>query len=155
MTIDCAFYGFLATDADQRTSQAGKQWVRLRIGVGKDDDLQWVSVAVFGKAAETAGALKKQDRVYIEGSIRLDNWTGNDEAERHGLSVAAFKCEATHRIGRNRIRNQETANAPIAEDTVPSRFWRGDPAPPSVLSDGRPHGWADPVVDAVDSRSGR
>jgi|SRR6516165_5581318 len=92
------------------------------LAIGKDDDLQWVSVAVFGKAAETAGALKKQDRVYIEGSIRLDNWTGKDGAERHGLSVAAFKCEATHRIGRNRIRNQETANAPIAEDTVPSRF---------------------------------
>ena len=49
--IDCAFYGFCAADAEPRTSQAGKQWVRLRVGVGKDDAVQWVSVAVFGKAA--------------------------------------------------------------------------------------------------------
>jgi len=27
MSIECAFYGFLARDADARTSQAGKPWV--------------------------------------------------------------------------------------------------------------------------------
>jgi len=58
-TIDCAFHGFLAADAERRTSQAGKPWVRMRVGVGKDDAVQWVSVACFGKAAETAGELKK------------------------------------------------------------------------------------------------
>ena len=79
---------------------------RLRIGVGKDAAVQWVQVAVFGKAAETAGNLKKADRVYIEGSIKLDTWRGNDGTERHGLSVAAFKCEPTHRIGRNRSKNK-------------------------------------------------
>ena len=45
MTIDCAFFGFLAADADARTSKAGKPWVRLRVGVGRDDDVQWVNVA--------------------------------------------------------------------------------------------------------------
>ena len=68
----------------------------------KDDTLQWVSVAVFGKAAEKAAELKKSDRCYIEGTIKLDSWAGNDGTERHGLSVAAFKCEPTHRIGRKR-----------------------------------------------------
>ena len=102
MSIECAFYGFCSADAEVRTSQAGKRWVRLRVGVGKDDALQWVSVAVFGKAAEQAAGLKKSDRCYIEGTIKLDSWTGNDGSERHGLSVAAFKCEPTHRIGRNR-----------------------------------------------------
>jgi single-stranded DNA-binding protein len=100
MTIDCAFYGFLAADAESRTSQAGKQWVRMRVGVGKDDAMQWVSVAVFGKAAETAATLKKGDRVYVEGSIKLDTWRGNDGVERHTLAVAAFRCEQTHKIGR-------------------------------------------------------
>ena len=102
MSIECAFHGFLARDADARISQAGKPWVRLSIGVGKDDGLQWVQVAVFGKAAEKAAALKKSDRCYIEGTIKLDSWRGSDGTERHGLSVAAFKCEPTHRIGRNR-----------------------------------------------------
>jgi single-stranded DNA-binding protein len=102
MSIDCAFFGFLAADAEQRTSQAGKAWVRLRVGAGKDDAVQWIQVAVFGKAAEKAAELKKADRCYIEGSIKLDTWRGQDGADRHGLSVAAFKCEPTHRIGRNR-----------------------------------------------------
>jgi single-strand DNA-binding protein len=82
MSIDVAFFGFLAADAEPRISQTGKAWVRMRVGVGKDDAVQWVSVAVFGKAAETAGELVKGDKVYIEGSIKLDSWTGNDGAER-------------------------------------------------------------------------
>jgi single-strand DNA-binding protein len=102
MTIDCAFFGFLAADADARTSKAGKPFTRLRVGVGRDDDVQWVNVAVFGKAAETAAALKKGDRVYVEGSIKLDTWRGNDGAERYTLAVSAFKCEQTHKIGRTR-----------------------------------------------------
>jgi single-strand DNA-binding protein len=102
MTIDCAFYGFLTADAEPRTSQAGKPWTRLRVGVGKDAAVQWLQVAVFGKAAEKAVELKKSDRCYIEGTIKLDSWTGNDGTQRHGLSVAAFKCEPTHHIGRNK-----------------------------------------------------
>jgi single-stranded DNA-binding protein len=105
MTIDCAFYGFCAADADARVSKAGKAWVRLRVGVGRDDDVQWVNVAVFGKAAETAATLKKSDRCYIEGTIKLDS---HDGIERHTLSVAAFKCERTHKIGR--AKEKRTSN---------------------------------------------
>jgi single-stranded DNA-binding protein len=108
VTIDCAFFGFLAADADARTSKAGKPWARLRVGVGRDDDVQWVNVAVFGKAADTAAMLKKGDRVYVEGSIKFDTWRGNDGAERHSLAVSAFKCEQTHRIGR--AREQRTSD---------------------------------------------
>src|SRR6516164_5259484 len=111
MTIDCAFYGFLAADADARTSKAGKPWVRLRVGVGKDDDVQWVSVSVFGKAADTAATLKKGDRIYCEGSIKLDTWRGNDGVERHTLAVSSFKLERTHNIGRARDkRTHDPAN---------------------------------------------
>ena len=122
MSIDCAFHGFLAADADARTSQAGKPWVRLRVGVGKDDAVEWLSVAVFGKAAEAAAGLKKGDRVYCEGSIKLDTWRGNDSIERHGLSVASFKIERTHLIGRNRPKRDGDAkprpqsNATAAND---------------------------------------
>src|SRR4029077_7834683 len=100
MSIEVAFHGFLAADAEARTSQAGKPWTRMRIGVGKDDAVQWVSVAVFGKAADHAAGLKKGDRCYIEGSIRLETCCGSDGVERHGLSVSSYKCEQTHLIGR-------------------------------------------------------
>ena len=135
MSIECAFYAFLAADAEPRTSQAGKPWVRMRVGVGKDESVQWVNVAVFGKAVEKAAEFKKSDRCYIEGTIKLDNWTGNDGTERHGLSVAAFKCEPTHRIGRNRPDQKKKkrdfgsadANAGAAfDDDIPlAPEWRG------------------------------
>jgi single-stranded DNA-binding protein len=110
MSIDCAFFGFLAVDAERRTSQVGKDWVRLRIGVGRDEAMQWVSVAVFGQAVAAAAELKKADHAYVEGTIRLESWRGNDGAERHGLSVAAFKCEPTHQIGRNKPKRQRRQN---------------------------------------------
>jgi single-stranded DNA-binding protein len=110
--IDCAFFGFLAADAERKISQAGKLWARLRIGVGKDEGVQWVSVAVFGKAAEAAGELRKGDRCYIEGAIRLNTWRGNDGVDRHELSVAAFKCDQTHQIGRNRPKRERQRAAP-------------------------------------------
>jgi single-stranded DNA-binding protein len=103
MSIECAFFGFLAADAEPRTSAAsGKPWTRLRVGVGKDDAVQWLSVAVFGPAAENAAQLKKSERCYIEGTIKIEYWQTREGADRHGLSVAAFKCEPTHRIGRNK-----------------------------------------------------
>jgi single-strand DNA-binding protein len=107
VSIECAPHGFLAADADVRTSEVGKLWVRLRVGVGKDEAVQWVSVAVFGKAAEAVAQLKKGNKVYIEGSIKLDTWRGNDGTDRHGLSVASFKAEQTHRIGRIRSKRDE------------------------------------------------
>ncbi len=88
----------------------------MRVGVGKDDALQWLSVAVFGKAAETAGGLKKSDRVYCEGSVKLDVWRGNDGVERHGLSVACFKLEKTHQIGRNKPARKNGEAKPRTQD---------------------------------------
>jgi single-stranded DNA-binding protein len=126
MSIECAFFGFLAADAELRTSQAGKQWVRLRVGVGKDDAMQWVSVAVFGKAAETAAELKKGDRCYYEGTIKIDTWRGGDGTDKHGLSVSSFKIERTHQIGRNRPAKREKP-APAASGR--ERAARSDYAP--------------------------
>jgi single-stranded DNA-binding protein len=131
MSIECAFFGFLAADAESRTSQAGKLWVRLRVGVGKDDALQWVGVAVFGKAAETAAELKKGDRCYCEGAIKLDTWRGSEGADRHGLSVSSFKIEKTHQIGRNKPRSQQQrSEKPEPAATGRERAERSDYAPP-------------------------
>ena len=129
MSIECAFHGFLAADADARTSQAGKPWVRLRVGVGKDDAVEWLSVAVFGKAAEAAAGLKKGDRVYCEGSIKLDTWRGNDSIERHGLSVASFKIERTHLIGRNRPRRNRDAKPRPQEKPASANDFHDDEIP--------------------------
>jgi single-stranded DNA-binding protein len=131
--IDTAFYGFLAADAETKVSKAGKPWVRLRVGVGKDEDLQWISVAVFGLAAEVAAKLKKGDRCYVEGSIKIDTWTGNDGTERYGLSVASFKVEKTHNIGCNRPKSDGRVS--VAGGTANLRPSRNTAADDKLHSD--------------------
>jgi single-stranded DNA-binding protein len=114
MSIDCAFFAFCAADAEPKVSKAGKNWTRLRVGVGEGDAITWLTVAAFGRGAEIAAELKKSNRCYVEGTIRLDTWRGADGVERHGLSVAAFRIDRTHRIGRNRPNreNDDTGGRP-------------------------------------------
>jgi single-stranded DNA-binding protein len=97
----------------------------MRVGVGRDEAVQWVQVAVFGNAATKAGELKKMDRVYVEGTLKLDTWRGNDGQERHGLSVAAFKCERTHNIGKAKPKQ---ASKPAAGPAEPANAAQTDVA---------------------------
>ena len=138
MSIDCAFFGFVAADAEARISQAGKSWTRLRVGVGKDDDVQWVSVAVFGKAAEAAGGLKKGDRCYVEGSVKINAWRGQDNIERHELSVAAFKCVQTHLIGRNKPKRESDDSKQRTPASADDRLRRVRGTPDPDLDDSIP-----------------
>jgi single-stranded DNA-binding protein len=93
MGINCSFHGFLAADAERRTSATGRSWVRLRVGVGKAEAVQWIRIAVLGKAIEAAAMLKRGDRIHVEGRLSLDKWRGKDGADRYGLSVVASKIE--------------------------------------------------------------
>ena len=133
MNIECKFNGFCSADAEARTSQAGKRWVRLRVGVGKDDAVQWLSVAVFGKAAEAAAELKKGDRCLCEGNIKLDSWRGKDGVDRHGLSVACFKIEKTNGPAHGRPQRDEQKPAPAASGR--ERAARSDYAPAGGTAD--------------------
>ena len=78
-------------------------------------------VAVFGKAAETAANLKKGDRVYVEGSIKLDAWRGNDGMSstvsvlRHSNASARITLAATSPTRRPWTRRCRTAQAPPRE----------------------------------------
>ena len=84
--IEAAFIGRLGQDHELKTSAAGKPWARLSVAVGVGDEAQWVSVAVFGEAAERlCAALEKGNKVYVEGTLRLREWTGKGGEKRTGL----------------------------------------------------------------------
>jgi single-strand DNA-binding protein len=101
--IESAFIGRVGQDPELKTSAAGKPWARFSVAVGREDETQWVSVAVFGEAAQRlCQALHKGDRLYVEGTLRLSEWTGRDGEKRTGLSVAASKAEKLGAIGRNK-----------------------------------------------------
>jgi single-stranded DNA-binding protein len=106
MSIDCAFFCTVVSDAELRTSKAGKPYLKLRARVGNDDEVQWLSIAVFGDAVERATDLKKGERAYVEGTVKLDEWKDPSGRPKSGLSVASFKCERPH-VGRNRPSHQK------------------------------------------------
>jgi len=130
-SIEFALVGRVGRDPDLRTSQSGNPWTAISVGVGKDDQTQWVRVSLFGDQAEHAcSALKKGSNVYVEGrDLRLDSYTGKDGNQRHGLQGIATKVEVVGAgaIGRNRPPKQR---APEGDE----------PAPPSTRAPagGRP-----------------
>ncbi len=67
--IDAAMVGVVMSDTIAlKTSQAGKAWTALSVGVGEGDNRQYVRVSLFNGLAERAAAeLAKGTKVYIEG----------------------------------------------------------------------------------------
>ena len=120
MTIDCAFIGRLGDDPELKTSAAGKSWCRLSVAVGQGDNVQWVSVAIFGEPAEhVCATLRKNDKIYVEGSLTVNEWTARGGEKRTGLSVVASRAEAPG-IGRHKPkRSREVALANDAAASPP------------------------------------
>jgi single-stranded DNA-binding protein len=122
--IECAFFGVLTRDADQRISKSGKPFTLLNVVVGDGDARQFVSTIVFGEAALNVATLEKGRRVYIEGRIEISEWTGQDGARRSGLKVTSFHAIEVSKIGRRRERKAtatSTADRPAASQ-VPNNF---------------------------------
>jgi single-strand DNA-binding protein len=122
MSIECAFFGTLGRDAEAKTSKSGKEYLRLNVRVGDGDAAQWINVTSFDASAIAAvGSLVKGMRVYVEGSLKLDKWTGQDGAERHGLS-----CLSRHTripaIGRHKPKREHNGEDTPASAPTPSSF---------------------------------
>jgi single-strand DNA-binding protein len=130
MAIEAAFFGTLGRDAEAKTSAKGKQYVRLAVRIGDGDDVQWVQVTSFDPdALAAAERLVKGAKVYVEGRLTLDEWTGSDGAQRHGLSVLSFHTRLAA-IGRNkpqkRAGDSGLAQGPQATPPRPNDFYSDD-----------------------------
>jgi single-stranded DNA-binding protein len=125
MTIECALFGTLGRDAEAKTSKTGKAYVRLNVRVGDGDAGQWITGTVFDtEAIGAADKLVKGARVYIEGRLTLDEWTAQDGAKRHGLSVMSWHCRLAQ-IGRNKTKREKPTPAASGRE----RAARSDYAP--------------------------
>src|SRR5258706_8615774 len=128
MTIECAFFGSLGKNAEQKTSASGKRYLRLSVRVGDGDGAQWVSVLAFDpEAIEVADKLVAGARVYVEGRLELSEWTGNNGAKRQGLSVLSWHCRLPH-IGRNKPKkkpSQDPALAPKDAESATGDLYSG------------------------------
>jgi single-stranded DNA-binding protein len=109
MSIETALFGMLGKDAETKTSAAGKPYLRLNIRTGDGDAAQWINAMCFDpEAIAVADKMVKGRPVYIEGTIKLDEWTGQDGARRHGLSLMSWHCRLSQ-IGRNRPSRRASA----------------------------------------------
>ncbi len=108
--IECAFAGITGNPPELKTAKSGKPWLSISVGceTGDVDDagaakLTWIRVAVFGDAAVKLAGAAKGTRLYVEGTLTQTQWNAADGEVRHGLNVAAWKCE---RVGRDAIGRQ-------------------------------------------------
>lgn len=96
---------------------------------GEAQDLTtWFRVTLFGRQAETANQyLAKGRPVYIEGRLRVEEWTDRDGKQRHTLEVHATDMQF---IGGGEERKEAERPAvaskaepgkpePITEDDIP------------------------------------
>ena len=116
MTIEVALFGTLGRDCERKTSKNGKPYLRLNVACGEGDATQWVSVTCFDpRAIENAASFIKGARVYVEGTLSLDKWTGQDGTERHGLSVMSWHTRLAQ-IGRAKTKSEKPKPAPQSAD---------------------------------------
>jgi single-stranded DNA-binding protein len=102
MSIQAAMFGMLGKNAEPKTSGSGKNYLRLNIRTGDGEAAQWINAMCFdADAIAVADSMVKGACVYIEGTLKLDEWTGQDGAKRYGLSLLSWHCRLSQ-IGRNR-----------------------------------------------------
>jgi single-strand DNA-binding protein len=130
--ISAACFGMLGGDAERKTSSGGRQYLRCRVRVGEGDGAQWASVMVFdAEMVGNAEALTKGSRIYVEGTIRLDEWAGQDGQRKHGLTIMANHVRVAQ-IGRQKSRNDNDDRPRMAAAHRPNDVRRspaiaGDP----------------------------
>lgn len=95
--------GNLGDDPDTRYTQGGMAVTKVRLAttsVRKDRDgnqqerTEWHRVTFFGKLAEIAGEyLRKGSQVYVEGSIRYSESTGDDGVKRYFTDIVVDEMQ--------------------------------------------------------------
>ena len=71
------------------------------------------------QVTEFLGRLTKGTRVYVEGRIRINKWTGKDGTENAGLSVAASLVQPLGQIGQRKPTPQRAAQKPTTRPAAP------------------------------------
>lgn len=101
MTAQLTVEGNLVADPELKFTQDGKAYARFRVadtarvkdrqsGEWSDGATLWVSVTLFGRAAESfAEHGRKGRRVVVSGRLTASEWTGDDGQTRHGLNLTA------------------------------------------------------------------
>ena len=112
--IVCAFQGRVPRDAELKYTQTGTAMLTFSVAVSdnkapQDAPPEWVRVVAWGEMAESLeGRLVGGTECYVEGRLKLSEWTGRDGEHRAGLNVSAWTVQPMGQIG-NRAPRPERA----------------------------------------------
>ena len=127
--ITAALTGRLGSDAELRYLPNGNALATFSVAV--DDDkaeqgkAEWLRVTAWDEQAEDlAPRLAKGTRVYLEGRIRLEQWTAAGGEQRSTLKLSAWVCQPMGQIGHQRPRRDEATGGSSRrrEDAQPRRM---------------------------------
>ena len=91
MSIDVALFAVVGRDPERKTSHAGRPYLRVNARCGNGDSAQWLTLMIFNDVEELAARLKKDTRIYAEGTLTSEAWIDRDGKARPNLSVMTFK----------------------------------------------------------------
>ena len=103
--IVCAFQGRVSRDAELKHTQSGTAMLTFSVAVAdskasQDAPPEWVRVVVWGELAESLeGRLVGGTECYVEGRLKLSEWTGRNGEHRAGLNVSAWAVQPMGQIG--------------------------------------------------------
>ena len=105
--IEVALQGRVGSLPIERSTQAGKRFVTLTVIVQEKgaEAGEWVNVSVFEPVLDALPAdIAKQERVYIEGRVKVNRWADQNGQTRFNLQVTANRILVLDRVGRRRAR---------------------------------------------------
>lgn len=108
----------VGTPPELRTSAQGKRFVSFGVqchDAKSEHSPHYLRVSAFDEVASAlveAGAAKGTE-VYVEGRLSPSQWTNGEGETKHGLQVAAWRCDIVGRIGKSAPpRKQEGGTTP-------------------------------------------
>ena len=115
--------GNLGTDPDMRYTSNGHPVTSFRIATGRTyttaagerrEETEWFTVEAWTRLAETCNQyLTKGKRVYVEGRLKSDSWTGNDGQLRFSNKIVADRVLFLDRMAPEGF-NEEGGAVPAA-----------------------------------------
>ena len=91
--------GNLGTDPEMRYTPNGNPVTSFRLATGRNyttadgerrEETEWFRVVTWNQLAEQCNQyLTKGRRIYVEGRLKSDTWTGNDGQTRFGNEIIA------------------------------------------------------------------
>ena len=116
--------GNLGTDPDMRYTPNGNPVTSFRLATGRTyttaegerrEDTEWFTVVSWNQLAEKCNQyLTKGRRIYVEGRLKSDSWTGNDGQVRFSNEIVADRVLFLDR-GEDRGEPSEGVEAPRTE----------------------------------------